>query len=156
MNPGLPPSQGSNPWVAGPDTPGYNTRLTYASRPEWFARHLPFVAAYPVGRWDMIRTTETAVVKTIPTGKMPLFPTPRDFTNKSASAIVMDMNDTISNRAVVHRGGMNALYADWSAKTVPTGMVKRHVDQINKWERTPDTKKRRRAHFDLWLELDRF
>lgn len=135
---------------------GYNTRITYASRPEWFGRHAANVAAYPVGRWDMIRTTDTAVVKIIPTGTTPIFPKPRDFTNKSASAIVMDMNDSSSNRAVVHKGGLNALYADWSAKTVPTDMVRRHVNNINKWEAAGDIKKTRRAHFNLWLELDRF
>ena len=56
----------------------------------------------------------------------------------------------------VHKGGLNALYADWSAKTVPTGLIKQHVDAINTWEIAGNTAGKRWAHFQLWLEMDRF
>lgn len=152
----------SCPWLAGPETPGYYTRMTYGVRPEYTSNFAPYVAAYPVWRLDMKRTTKTKrvdIVRGFTGGKgnrVPIFPKPSQFSNRSASAIVMDMNDAPANRAVVHRGGLNALYADWSAKMVPTGLVKRHVDEINAMEAASSRAAQRWAHFQLWLEMDRF
>ena len=71
----------------------------------------------------------------------------------------MDMNDAPANRAVVHRGGLNALYADWSVKQTRTARLTRHINLINTWElQIPSgaaLRGRRYAHFQLWLELDR-
>jgi hypothetical protein len=152
---------GSCPWLAGPETPGYTTRLTYGVRPE-YTSNFALGQSYPLWRLDMKKTTKTTRVDivrgfTSGTGNTkPIFPKANGFSNKSASAIVMDMNDATANRAVVHRGGLNALYGDWSAKTVPTGLVKRHVDEINLAENGGTTAHRRWAHFQLWLEMDRF
>ncbi len=153
----------SNPWLAGPNFLGYHTRLTYCLRPEYASRFAAGVAAFPVWRMDLNRTTISTrvdIVNATQNKDKPIFPRPTDFTNRNASAIVMDMNDAIYNRAIVHRGGMNALYADWSAKTVPTDMIRRHVDVLNTWEAQGTggaaLRGRRWALNQIWLELDRF
>jgi prepilin-type N-terminal cleavage/methylation domain-containing protein len=150
----------SNPWLSGPGLP-HHTRLTYSLRPEYASD--PAAIHYPIWRTDMKRTTATTrvdIISATANGRKPIFPKPSEFANKSASALVMDMNDAPTNRAVVHRGGLNALYGDWSAKTVPTELVRRHVEHINSWEvqgtGAPARRGRRFAHFQLWLELDRF
>jgi prepilin-type N-terminal cleavage/methylation domain-containing protein/prepilin-type processing-associated H-X9-DG protein len=160
IDPGNPAA--SCPWLAGPETPGYYTRTTYGVRPEYCSNFAAGVAAYPVWRLDMKNTTKTTrkdIVRGFTGGtgnQKPIFPRASQFSNKSASAIVMDMNDAPANRAVVHRGGLNALYADWSAKAVPTGLVKRHIDEINAQEAAGAAAGKRWAHFQLWLEMDRF
>ncbi|HEV2294757.1 MAG TPA: type II secretion system protein [Tepidisphaeraceae bacterium] len=157
LNPAHPPS--SNPFVAGPHTPGYNTRITYSARPEYYAEHAAGAgtACFPHGRWDMKRTTETTNVFIHPTKRgRPVFPGGSDFSNRSASAILTDMNSSLTNRNAVHRGGVTALYADGSAKLVPIQYVQKHLDNITLYENPRNSRKLRKAHFDFWLELDRF
>jgi hypothetical protein len=72
----------------------------------------------------------------------------------------MDLNFASVNRAVVHRGGSNALYANWSAKTVPPEYVQKHIKAIEAEENSgpngANTRAARWAFFQLWRELDRF
>jgi prepilin-type N-terminal cleavage/methylation domain-containing protein len=149
----------SNPWCAGPEFPGYTTRLTYSVRPEYWSAGtaVPGIDTYPNSRWDMDRTTATTNAFLIPAvAGRPCFPKANEFTNRSASAIVMDMNSVYANRQAVHRGGMCVLYADASAKLVANDFIKRHLDNINIQEAANlNGRPNRRAHFDLWRELDR-
>ena len=151
----------SNPWCAGPEMPGYNTRLTYSSRPEyWSPGAVPNsgVECFPNSRWDIHKTTASTNFFILPAvANRPCFPRPSEFTNRSASAILMDMNSSIANRATVHKGGVCALYANYAAKVVPTAYIKKHIDNINREELiNVNSRPCRRAHFDMWQELDRF
>ena len=150
----------SNPWCAGWEMPGYNTRLTYSSRPEyWSPGAVPNsgVECFPNSRWDINKTTSTNAFLIPAVANRPCFPKATEFTNRSASAIVMDMNSSIANRNAVHKGGICALYADYSSKVVPLQYIKKHIDNINKEEiLNVNSRPCRRAHFDMWQELDRF
>ena len=150
----------NNPWVGWP---GYTTRMTYTVRPEYYALHAPptFIPQYPCARWDVENTTKSTSVRILNAdAKRPCFPRGNVFSRKSASAIVMDLNANPVNRAVVHRGGSNALYANWSAKTIPTEYVQKHINAIEAEELSgpngANTKAARWAYFQLWRELDRF
>jgi prepilin-type N-terminal cleavage/methylation domain-containing protein len=149
----------SNPWFALPGQ-GYNTRMTYSLRPEYWANDAPYTVAFPFRRWDMIKTTTSTNVYLIngsTTNPQPCFPTARSFTNGTASGIVMDLNSSQVNRAVGHRGAVNVLYANWSAKTVPSEYIKKWLDKLLADETSNiNGKPARRDHFDLWLELDHF
>ena len=120
----------SNPWVG---VPGWTTRMTYTVRPEYYALHAPptFIPQYPCARWDVENTTQATSVRILNADvKRPCFPRANTFSRKSASAIVMDLNSGAVNRAVFHRGGSNALYANWSAKTIPPEYVQKHIKNI--------------------------
>jgi len=149
----------SNPWFAQPGS-AYSTRFTYSLRPEYWAYDTAARIAFPFRRWDMNKTTATTSVYLIssPTANpRPCFPTPRDFTNGTSSAIIMDLNSSQVNRAVGHRGAVNALYANWAAKTVPDEYIKKWLDQIQAQEAINiNGGAARRAHFSMWLELDHF
>jgi len=143
----------SNPWVG---VPGSGTRMTYSVRPEYWCSDPP-VIQYPWSRWDMIKTTGSTNVFILPKDpNRPCFPRASAFTNKNASAILMDLNNFEDNRLGVHRGGMNVLYANWAAKYVSQEYIEKHLKTIRALEATaPTGRPARRAHFDMWLELDR-
>jgi prepilin-type N-terminal cleavage/methylation domain-containing protein len=150
----------SNPWAG---MPGYTTRMTYTVRPEYWTIHAAptFIPAYPCARWDVENTTKTSSVQILTKDpKRPCFPRAGTFSRKSASAIVMDLNANPLNRAVLHRGASNALYANWSAKTIPNEYVQKHIKNIEGEENSgpngANTKAARWAYFQLWRELDRF
>jgi type II secretory pathway pseudopilin PulG len=149
----------SNPWFAQPGGV-YSTRMTYSLRPEYWALDVPARVAFPFRRWDMIKTTASSSVYLINSGTgnpQPCFPAAREFTNGTSSALMMDLNSSQVNRAVGHRGAVNVLYANWSAKTVPTEYIKKWLDKLLVQENINiNAGGARRAHFDLWLELDRF
>ena len=156
---------GSNPWYGEPNSPtaGYYTRITYSLRPEYWANDSGTARPqYPFRRWDMKNTTASTNVYLISSSgdtknPQPCFPSARDFDNGTASAIVMDLNSSQVNRAVGHRGGVNALYANWSAKYVPSEYIKKHLDNLLAQEQASiNGRGARRAHFDLWQELDHF
>jgi type II secretory pathway pseudopilin PulG len=147
----------SNPWVG---VPGYSTRVTYSLRPEYWCNDpvSPSAVLYPWARWDMDKTTASANVFILPqNANRPCFPRGTAFTNKSASAIVMDLNSSEENRLGVHRGGVNALYANWSAKYIPQEYIERHLKNLRVQETANlNGRPARRAHFDVWRELDKF
>ena len=153
----------SNPWVP---EPGYTTRMTYSMRPEYWATDaatdggFPQRPQFPFSRWDMDKTTASGNVFLIsgsnPKPK-PCFPRASLFTARSASAIVMDLNSAEDNRRGVHRGGVNVLYANWGAKYVPQEYIEKYLVAIRIQEATNiNGRPARRAHFDMWQELDRF
>ena len=131
----------SNPWCAGPEMPGYNTRVTYSLRPEYFSRYDntggQHLAAFPAGRFDMDRTTKSSskyIIKDTGAIAKPCFPHASDFANRNSSALIMDLNNSIGNRAAVHRGGICALFNDWSAKLIATDYIRRFINEMNKQE----------------------
>jgi hypothetical protein len=158
VDPSSPPA--SDPWCSGPEFPGYNTRLTYSARPEYWSPGVVNggVDCFPNARWDIPNTTASTNKYIIPAVvNRPCFPKANAFTNGSASAILMDMNSSIANRAAVHKGGVCALYADSSAKLVPLAYIKKHINDINREELINiNSRACRRAHFDMWQELDHF
>jgi prepilin-type N-terminal cleavage/methylation domain-containing protein len=149
----------SNPWYPVPNSPtaGYTNRITYSIRPEYWSAHGEY--QYPDTRWDMNKMTSVTTGKAyLHRGKTPCFPTARKFANGTASAIVMDLNSSEKiNRSVGHIGGVNALYANWSAKFIPKEYIKRYRDEmdqrdaLNKFDNA-----NRRAHFLVWTEIDHF
>jgi prepilin-type N-terminal cleavage/methylation domain-containing protein len=146
----------SNPWVGWK---GYTTRITYSLRFEyavWSASSTEnWNLQYPNTRFDLDKTTASGDVFIVPPGNTrPIFPRANSFNRKNASALIMDLNDSKPNRRAVHRGGVNALYANWSAKYVPQEYIARHVQAIE--SQPPFTPAFRRAWFDLWQELDRY
>jgi hypothetical protein len=147
----------SNPWIG---VPGTTTRMTYTVRPEYWTIHAAptFLPAYPCARWDVENTTKTTSAQILlKDPKRPCFPHANTFSRKSASAIVMDLNANPVNRAVLHRGASNALYANWSAKTVPNEYIQKHIKNIETEEAiNANSKAARWAYFQLWRELDRF
>jgi prepilin-type N-terminal cleavage/methylation domain-containing protein len=146
----------SNPWVGWP---GYITRITYSVRPEYYAMDAgPLIPQFPYARWDMDKTTSSTNVYLIPPVQgRACFPKANSFNRKSASAIIMDLNNAQDNRLSVHRGGNNVLYANWSAKTVPNEYIEKHLKNIRVLEaQNANGRPARRAHFDMWQELDRF
>ena len=147
----------SNPWIG---RPGYSTRITYSLRMEYSAwDDGGNKVQYPNARWDMDRTTSTTLVFITPTSnKRPTFPRARDFNRKGASALVMDLSDVPSNRKLVHRGGVNVLYANGAAKSVPQAYLARHVKALEVQEAANPNGGAPvlRAYFNMWQELDRF
>lgn len=148
----------SNPWVG---RPGYSTRITYSLRMEYWAWDggTSWNIQYPNARFDVTKTSASADAFIVPpTSKRPIFPRANEFTRRSASALIMDLNDSKFNRRAVHRGGVNALYADYSAKSVPQEYITKHVKNLEIQEAAypnggPPV---RRAFFDMWQELDQY
>ena len=63
----------------------------------------------------------------------------------------------VSSGTMIHRGGVNALYANWSAKYVPQEYIEEQLLTIEAEEALSTTSRGARwAHFQLWNELDRF
>jgi hypothetical protein len=146
----------SNPWVGWP---GYSTRITYSLRFEFSAWDDDGLKIqYPNTQWDLDKTTDSIIAYiTPPTNKRPIFPHVSDFQRKSASAIVMDLSDIPSNRKLVHRGGVNVLYANWAAKYVPREYIAKQVQYLESQETAYPSggAPQLRAYFNLWQELDR-
>jgi prepilin-type N-terminal cleavage/methylation domain-containing protein len=151
---------GSNPWVG---LPGFSTRITYSLRPEywvWDGTANYWNVQYPNAQWDMDRTTSSqdAFIHP-PTNTAPVFPKVQTFNHGSSAALITDLIDiTAVNRKLIHRGGWNVLYANWSAKLVPKECFARHVEVLEEMEAAnPNGAPAvRRAWFDLWQELDRY
>jgi prepilin-type N-terminal cleavage/methylation domain-containing protein len=148
--------EGPNPatWCPWIGIPGSTTRLTYCVRPE-YANSSGAAASvmFPDVRYDMKNANASTKLQG-KTGGPPLFPTTRDFANKRA-AIVADLTDNQSNRNNVHKGGMNALYNDWSAQTIPNGAIKDNFDKIRAADAaSPYNAANRKAYFELWLTFD--
>ena len=150
---------GSNPWVG---LPGYSTRITYSQRPEywvWDGTTTNWNIQYPNAHWDMDRTTAAQdVFITPPENTRPEFPRVGALSRGSATALITDLIDTDStNRRLIHHGGWNVLYANWSARLVPQECFARQVKNLEVQEAAyPNGAPAvRRAWFDLWLELDR-
>ena len=151
---------GSNPWVG---RPGYSTRITYSQRPEywvWDGTTTYWNIQYPNAHWDMDQTTASQdVFIHPPSNTLPLFPRVETFNRGSASALITDLIDVdATNRRLIHCGGWNVLYANWSAKFVPQQCFARHVENLETQEAAnpnggPAVK---RAWFDLWQELDQY
>jgi prepilin-type N-terminal cleavage/methylation domain-containing protein/prepilin-type processing-associated H-X9-DG protein len=148
-----------NPWIG---LPGTATRLSYTMRPEYYVPDSNTTVdgvAYPAARWDMINTSASTNVwldDQNPPHRA-IFPTARDFTDKSGSAIVTDLTDQVANRAQVHKGARNALFADWSARTIPIGIIKDILARMDKEDATNiNGRPARRAHFDLWRAMDTY
>jgi len=143
----------SNPWIGWPK---YTTRISYSLRFEYSARDGGGLnIQYPNARWDLDKSTGSQTFFITVPGHTPVFPRATSFTAGSASALVMDLSDIPSNRKVVHRGGVNVLYANWSAKYVPNEYIAKHMRNIESQD--PNGGPRAlRAYFDLWRELDRF
>jgi prepilin-type N-terminal cleavage/methylation domain-containing protein len=160
MEPGAP--WNCNPWCGGPEMPGMNTRLTFSLRPDYYSHWgAPGqrYACFPTARNDMINTTDTSRVYILPDiENRPCFPHARDFSNANSSALVMDLNSTVANRNAVHKGGVCALYNDWSAKLIPIDYIRQYINRINLEEATasPYTEKARFAHFEMWKAMDHF
>jgi hypothetical protein len=113
---------------------------------------------YPNLRWEMdLSSSGTIEFKTRPSNT-PIFPRAGDFNRKGASALVMDLSDIPSNRRLVHRGGVNVLYANWAAKYVPQEYIAKHVKKLELQEAANPNGGAPvlRAYFDMWQELDRF
>lgn len=145
-----------NPWIG--DVPGAFTRIGYSQRPEYFAEYLNN-PAFPYARWDMQKVVATSTRAFIdpPVPGRPVFPHARDFASKNSSALLMDINAQRHGRAVLHKGAFNALYNDWSAKTIPLDYVRQYTREMDKWDAaSPFGMELRVAHFNLWLALDRF
>jgi prepilin-type N-terminal cleavage/methylation domain-containing protein len=149
----------SNPWVGWP---GFSTRITYSQRPEYWAwdgaTTTYWKIQYPNVRFDMDRTSaaQDAFV-TKPTNRNPIFPTVAKFSRKGGTALVTDLIDTdATNRRLLHRGGWNVLYANWSARFVPQSNFARQVKNLEVQEAAyPNGAPAvRRAWFDLWQALD--
>jgi prepilin-type N-terminal cleavage/methylation domain-containing protein len=147
---------GSNPWIG---VPGQFTRTTYSMRPEYYSQDTPTTTIrpqFPYARWDMILTTASTNVRIIAAvSGRPCFPRANAFTRKSASALVMDLNSSKTNRAVVHRGGVNVLYANWGAKYVPAEYIKKWIDALEPLE-AANAAPARKACFNMWNELDNY
>ena len=157
VNPANPAA--SNPWVG---RPGFATRITYSQRPEywvWDGTTSNWNIQYPNARYDMDRQTATQDRFLIPpSNRRPVFPRVSTFNRKGATALVTDLIDADpTNRRLIHRGGWNVLYANWSARFVPQANVARHVANLERQEAAyPNGAPAvRRAWFDLWQELDR-
>ncbi len=143
-----------NPWIG---QPGFTTRNTYTLRPEYYSGEA--VPQYPYARWDLEQTTRTGtparLIEIDP--NRPCFPRANEFTRRGASAIVTDLILTPNTGGSIHRGGMNALYASWSAKYVPQQFIDEHLRAIEMEEAMSTTSRGARwAHFQLWNELDRY
>lgn len=144
----------NNPWIA---QPGLTTRNTYTLRPEYYSSDL--APQYPLARWDLELTTRTEnpvrLIEVDP--NRPCFPRANEFTRRGASALVTDMIPTVSSGNTIHRGGVNALYANWSAKHVPQEFIAEQLRTLESEEAiSPSSRGARWAHFQLWNELDRF
>jgi len=150
----------SNPWVGRKD---FFTRITYSLRNEywvWNGTTNYWAIQYPNARWDMDKTTDLQDAFVNPylpsyTGKV--FPTVDTLNHKSSTAIITDLIDADpAIRKLIHRGGWNVLYANWSAKFVPQQSFTVQLKNLEIQEvAAPGTPKARRAWFDLWQELDR-
>ena len=153
-NPGV-----SNPWVG---VPGCFTRITYSQRNEfwvWDGTTTYWKIQYPNAHYDMDNTTASQdAFITPPSNKTPIFPRVSTLNHKSASALITDLIDVdAANRRLIHRGGWNVLYANWSAKYVPQEYFNNQLKNLEFEEvNHPGTPANRRAWFDLWQELDRF
>ncbi len=145
-----------NPWIG--DVPGAFTRIGYAQRPEYYAQ-FNSQPAFPYARWDMkkvVATSSAAYIHPEVPGRA-VFPSAREFANGNSSALLMDVNAQPDNRALLHKGAFNALYNDWSAKTIPIDYVRQYVREIEKAEKANTYGMENRvAHFNLWLAVDRF
>jgi prepilin-type N-terminal cleavage/methylation domain-containing protein len=145
----------NNPWIG---EPGSSTRNTYTMRPEYYSSDA--VPQYPLARWDLELTTRTdnpvRILEVDPT--RPCFPRAAEFTRRGASALLTDMIPTNgSNGVTVHGGGLNALYANWSAKYIPREHIAEHLKTIEVEESiNVNGRGARWAHFQLWNELDRY
>jgi prepilin-type N-terminal cleavage/methylation domain-containing protein len=151
-NPGV-----SNPWIGWA---GYTTRITYSLRMEYAAwDQAGFKIQYPNSRWNMEETTSTMIVGIIPdTNTRPEFPRANDFSGKSSSAIITDLCDIKPvNPRLAHRGGMNVLYANWSARYVSPEHIEKYLKNIDVQNAANPNggAPTLRAYFDLWLALDR-
>jgi prepilin-type N-terminal cleavage/methylation domain-containing protein len=146
----------SNPWIG---RQGCSTRITYSLRMEYAAWDGGGnKVQYPNLRWEMdLSSSGTIEFKTRPSNT-PIFPRAGDFNRKGASALVMDLSDIPSNRRLVHRGGVNVLYANWAAKYVPQEYIAKHVKKLELQEAANPNGGAPvlRAYFDMWQELDRF
>jgi prepilin-type N-terminal cleavage/methylation domain-containing protein len=150
----------SNPWVGWP---GYSTRITYSQRPEywvWSETGSNWNIHYPNVRFDMDGQTEAQDVFVPPYGAantQPIFPRVSTLSRGSATAIITDLIDADSaNRRLIHRGGWNVLYANWSAKFVPQECFATQLSNLESQEAKGASPATRRAWFDLWQELDRY
>jgi hypothetical protein len=147
----------SNPWVGWKN---YTTRITYSLRQEywsWDGTNTWWNIQYPNARFDLEKTSGAGDVFITPTSNTrPIFPNASAFTHKSASAIIMDHTDTELNRKVIHPGGMNVLYANWSSKTIPQQIIDKHLDKI--WSLSAAYPKGgpvvREAWFSMWMALE--
>jgi hypothetical protein len=112
---------------------------------------------YPNCRFDMNKTDGVDVYLIDPSTR-PCFPRASRFSHGSSSAVVSDLTEVEQYRKTVHRGGMNVLYANWSAKTVPQQTLDKYLDVI--WDlskKYPNGDPRvRRAWFDLWQAMDQY
>ena len=148
----------NNPWIG---VRNYHTRITYSLRPEYWswdgATDKWWNIQYPNCRFDMNKTDAIDVYLTDP-GTRPCFPRASRFSNGSSSAVVSDLTEVEQYRKTVHRGGMNVLYANWSAKTVPQQTLDKYLDII--WDlskKYPNGDPRvRRAWFNLWQAMDHY
>jgi len=143
-----------NPWIG---QPGFTTRNTYTLRPEYYSGEA--VPQFPYARWDLELTTRTGnparLIEIDP--NRPCFPRASEFTRRGASALVSDLIVTRNTGGSIHRGGVNALYANWSAKHVPQQFIDEHLRTIELEEGiNPTSRGSRWAHFQLWNALDRF
>jgi len=145
----------SNPWIG---ESGISTRNTYTMRPEYYSSDV--APQYPYARWDLELTTRTdnpvRILEVDPT--RPCFPRAAEFTRRGASALVTDMIPaTGGNGVTVHRGGVNALYANWSAKYIPQEQIAEQLKTIDLEESiNVNGRGARWAHFQFWNELDRY
>ena len=144
----------SNPWIG---RAGFTTRNTYTMRPEYYSGDL--APQYPNARWDLELTTRTdnpvRLLEIDP--NRPCFPRASEFTARGASALLTDMIPQGSSAQPIHRGGLNALYANWSAKHVPQEHLREQLKTLEAEEAIGvNTRGARWAHFQLWNELDRF
>ena len=143
-----------NPWIG---QAGFTTRITYTLRPEYYSSD--FLPQYPMARWDLEQTTRTDnPVRLLEVdSSRPCFPRAAEFTARGASALITDLIPSASNGATIHRGGVNALYANWSAKHVPQEYLDEQLKTIESEEAiNPTSRGARWAHFQLWNALDRF
>jgi prepilin-type N-terminal cleavage/methylation domain-containing protein len=144
----------NNPWIG---QPGLTTRNTYTLRPEYYSGDL--IPQYPYARWDLELTTRTGTPARLIEidANRPCFPRASEFTRRGASALVTDMITTVSNGNPIHRGGVNALYANWSARHVPQPFVEEQLRTIEAEEAISTVSRGARwAHFQFWNELDRY
>jgi prepilin-type N-terminal cleavage/methylation domain-containing protein len=142
-----------NPWIG---QPGSTTRNTYTLRPEYYSGDGN--PQYPYARWDLEQTTRTGnparLIDIDP--NRPCFPRANEFTRRGSSALLTDLILTPNTGGSIHRGGVNALYANWSAKYVPQQFIEEHLRTIELEEAISTTSRGSRwAHFQLWNELDR-
>ena len=150
---------GSNPWVGWP---GFSTHITYSQRPEYWAwdgaTTTYWKIQYPNVCFDMDRQTASQDEFLVPpSNRRPIFPTVAKFIRKGGTALVTDLIDTdATNRRLLHRGGWNVLYANWSARFVPQANFARLVRNLELQEAAhPNGDPAvRLAWFDLWQALD--